>query len=125
MTQIKQNQIIPTRVVQVNPSSAPPKDLILLTTENTDNPDSTNPAPQVVNTSPLNDAIGVQTPTTLPDQIVTIPVPPQVPAIIGIKSQQVNQQDDGSSTIDIVLIVEDIPGITEYDIRLAKLSDNL
>jgi len=50
---------------------------------------------------------------------------PATPSIMSVKSQTVNILDDGTATIDVVLVLEDITGVSEYDIRVAKQGDNV
>lgn len=46
---------------------------------------------------------------------------PEVPEILGIVSQTVRHSDEGTKVIDVVIEVEDIPGITKYEIRVTKV----
>lgn len=50
---------------------------------------------------------------------------PQTPTIIGVKEQRVIISDDGTATIDVVLEVEDISGVDEYEVRISKDAGNL
>jgi hypothetical protein len=125
MEQIRATQIIPVRELNQNPYVAPPKDLSLNTKE-------------VNGTSIPKASIDVATQTGVDHDPVLNPgglnygdalndaaQPPTVPHIISVKEQIVNMHDDGTSTIDLVLNIEDIKGVTEYDIRIAKDAGNL
>lgn len=50
---------------------------------------------------------------------------PATPALISIKSQTVKIKPDGTSTVDVVLEVEDIVGVTDYEVRIAKSAGNI
>lgn len=130
MTQIKENQIIPSQVVEQNPISAPPRDLVLPTTESPNaleiRPIKTNSSSAVIGgTNNLVTEGDQSSGTTISDQTVNALLTPAIPAIIGIKSQTVNFKDDGSSTIDVILLVKDIAGVSEIDVRIAKVAGNL
>lgn len=123
MDQIRENKIISPGEVEQNPFFAPPRDLIISTKESTAARNA-----------------GTSSQTTIQEQDAFIvgagaidygqgsndaAQSPSTPAIIGIKEQIVNIGDDGKATIDVILIVEDIKGVTEYDIRVAKNAGNL
>jgi len=125
MEQIRATQIIPVRELSQNPFVAPPKDLELNTKES-----NGTVVPKASISVPINTGIDydpVLNPGGLSygDGLNDAAQPPAVPHIIGIKEQIVNMHDDGTSTIDLVLKIEDIPGVTEYDIRIAKDNGNL
>jgi hypothetical protein len=125
MEQIRATQIIPVRELSQNPFVAPPKDLELNTKES-----NGTVVPKASISVPTNTGIDydpVLNPGGLSygDGLNDAAQPPAVPHIIGIKEQIVNMHDDGTSTIDLVLKIEDIPGVTEYDIRIAKDAGNL
>lgn len=46
--------------------------------------------------------------------------PPDTPAFIGVKSQSVKIKDDGTYAIDIVIEVEDIRNVSDYEVRISK-----
>lgn len=109
MKQIKQYALIPSSAVP-NQVVGLPSDL-LTEKEVASNPGSENP----VATGSQNQAEG-DTPLSGGDTEIGLPTP----AIIQVKSQTVNILEDGTATIDVVLEVEDIQGVFEYDIRVAK-----
>lgn len=73
-------------------------------------PDLSNPFTPNVGAMP-GDAIEQPTPR---------PSVPTTPALIRIKSQTINMKDDGTATVDVVLEVEDIKGVTDYEVRISK-----
>jgi len=121
MDQVRSDQIISVAEKEQNRYFAPPRDLII----------STQPAPEIVPKS--KDAAETAPTTTQPstggtnygDNLNDTVQNPPTPAIKSVKSQIVNIADDGTVTVDLVLDVQDIPGITEYDIRVAKDAGNL
>lgn len=125
MEQIRATQIIPVRELNQNPYVAPPKDLELNTKEanGTAIPKASIdvPADSGVDIAPVLNPGGLNYGDALNDAAQ----PPAVPHIISIKEQIVNMHDDGTSTIDLVLNIENITGVTEYDIRIAKDAGNL
>lgn len=129
MTQIKENQIIPSPVIEQNPISAPPRDLVLSTVENPNaleiRPIKVSGSSAVVGGNEAALADEGSSGTVINDQAINASSLPAVPAIIGIKSQTVNFKDDGSSTIDLILLVKDVPGVAEIDVRIAKVAGNL
>jgi hypothetical protein len=120
MEQIRATQIIPIRELSQNPYVAPPKDLELNTKEanGTTVSKTTIDAPSNIGTSvaPVLNPGGANYGDSLNDAAQL----PAVPHIINIKQQIINMHDDGTSTIDLVLNIENITGVTEYDIRIAK-----
>lgn len=125
MEQIRATQIIPVRELDQNPYVAPPKDLELNTKQanGTAVPKASIAVPETsgVDYDPVLNPGGLNYGDGLNDAAQ----PPAVPHIIGVKAQIVNMHDDGTSTIDLVLDIEDINGVTEYDIRIAKDAGNL
>lgn len=121
MEQVRADQIIPVTEKDQNRFFAPPRDLVI----------STKEAPEKTKISTEQEDVsgGISTPSTggtdYGDNLNDTVQLPATPAIKGVKSQIVNIADDGTVTIDIVLDVQDIPGITEYDIRVAKDAGNL
>lgn len=125
MEQIRANQIIPERELDQNPYVAPPRDFNINTKESKG---TTTQRTTPINTTPTGTDIsqGID-PGKIDygDKLGDAAQYPPVPHIINVKEQIVNMHDDGSFTIDVILNVEDIPGITEYDIRVAKDAGNL
>lgn len=126
MEQIRESQIIPTRVVQPNPYAAPPRDYRL----HTDGADALAHVKPIIQETVVPGNSGNSGTITPPninygDVINDAAQRPAVPHIISIKQQVVNIHDDGTITIDVILNVEDIAGVTEYDIRVAKDAGNL
>jgi hypothetical protein len=125
MEQIRATQIIPVRELNQNPYVAPPKDLELNTKEA-----NGTAVPKTSIDVPTNSGVDIE-PVLNPgglnygDALNDAAQLPAVPHIISVKGQIVNMHDDGTSTIDLVLNIEDITGVTEYDIRIAKDAGNL
>lgn len=46
---------------------------------------------------------------------------PETPDIIGLTSQTVRTSNTGNQVIDVVIEVEDIPGIENYEFRVTKI----
>jgi hypothetical protein len=126
MEQIKANQIIPARELEQNPFVAPPRDFNLNTTaaNGTAEQRSKLSIPTGVSGEDISQGIDPGK-IDYGNQLGDAAQYPPVPHIKSIKEQIVNMHDDGSFTIDVVLNVEDIAGITEYDIRVAKDAGNL
>ena len=129
MTQIKPHEIIQEDEGDINPNFALPRDLyqpasrklnsgMIITPENTNMP---------------IEGIDIDTSGEgQPDESVdygneiTDPfLPPQVPLIKSVKRQTINMTDDGTYTVDVVLEVSDITGVSEYDVRVARDNGNL
>jgi hypothetical protein len=125
MEQIRATQIIPVRELSQNPYVAPPKDLELNTKEanGTAVPKASIEVP--TNTGVDHDPVLNPGGLNYGDSLNDAAQPPAVPHIINIKEQIINMHDDGTSTVDLVLNIEDIKGVTEYDIRIAKDAGNL
>lgn len=45
----------------------------------------------------------------------------ETPEILGIVSQTIRTKDDGSQVVDVIVEVEDIPGVSKYEVRVAKV----
>lgn len=52
-------------------------------------------------------------------------IPPATPALIGVKSQNVKIKDDGTYTIDVVIEVEDITNVSDYEVRISKSAGSI
>lgn len=50
---------------------------------------------------------------------------PQTPSLIGVKSQNVKIKEDGTYAVDIVIEVEDIQGVSDYEVRIAKSAGSI
>lgn len=119
MNQIRSTQIIPIKEISQNPFVAPPRDLTLNTKESNGNTTTAPNLVELLRTASRAEGVASHA-LDYGAALNDATAPPGVPAIIGVKKQSVNMHDDGTSTIDLVLNVQDIPGITEYDIRVAK-----
>lgn len=126
MEQIRATQIIPVRELEQNPYVPPPRDLKL----NTKEPSGAIPKNNLA--VPLNaegeNIASAQSPagsSDYGDGLNDAAQPPAVPHIISVKQQIVNMHEDGTATIDVILNVEDIKGVTEYDLRVAKNAGNI
>lgn len=108
MTQIKPSQIISDQNSRENLDTALPVELIQ--------------QGQQTNISTLN----TSKPTDIQSQIINSPLSsgenttPQTPYVKSIKSQLVNFQPDGTTTIDVTLEVTDINNISQYEVRISK-----
>lgn len=45
---------------------------------------------------------------------------PETPQLIGIKSQVVKIKEDGTYAIDVIIEVEDIVNVSDYEVRISK-----
>lgn len=50
---------------------------------------------------------------------------PETPALIAIKSQTVKIKDDGTYAIDVIIEVEDIIGVSDYEVRISKSAGSI
>lgn len=50
---------------------------------------------------------------------------PQTPSLIDIKSQSVRVKPDGTYAIDIVIEVEDIANVSDYEVRISKSAGSI
>lgn len=46
--------------------------------------------------------------------------PPETPALIAIKSQNMKIKDDGTYAVDVTIEVEDIANVSDYEVRISK-----
>lgn len=120
--QIKQNQVVPTQPVKRHPVQGPPRDVQLITLEDprpavgqTNTPVINNSNRSVVVSPPPQAAPGTATAVSTVQQTNL-----QTPLITSIKSQTVTYQGDGTAAIDVIVIVSDITGAKEYDLRITK-----
>ena len=51
--------------------------------------------------------------------------PPETPQLIGIKSQSVKIKDDGTYAIDVIIEVEDIRNVSDYEVRISNGSGSV
>lgn len=108
MAQIKPNQII-----QDNSGSQQvslPRDLIT-SLLNSDVTDATQNTVQLATGS-------YQSPSE--SHINSINQPPLTPVILAVKSQEVVFNEDGTASIDLVIVVQDVNNATEYEVRIAR-----
>ncbi len=54
-----------------------------------------------------------------PTDPISTPIP-DTPALIGVKSQNVKIKDDGTYLVDVVIEVEDIRNVSDYEVRISK-----
>lgn len=67
-------------------------------------------------------------PTTQGDAVshsIATQAPPSTPSLISVKSQTFRIKSDGTGTVDVVLQVEDIRGVTDYEVRISKDARNI
>jgi len=132
MAQIRDTDVIRTPEVNLDPRLFIPDGVIDIGTKSTEiDPDNPTPTSDTGETSddavdsgtgtgsggdvdyepPTNDDIPVE--SGEPDMLPT-------PQFIEIVSQKIRIAPDGSSLVDVVINVEDIPGVTHYDVRVTK-----
>lgn len=116
MTQIKQNQIVPNSNKDVFfPNYSLPRDLVA-----SDDRIWSGQDPNTTFSSLPGEVIEGEIPTSHQPQDGSTSITPDAPLILSVKSQTVSFKSDGSIAIDVVLEVQDIPNVSEYDIRVAK-----
>jgi len=71
-----------------------------------------NTGAAINNGGPLPTQDGSINPVSMPS--------PETPALIGVKSQSVKIKDDGTYAVDIVIEVEDIRNVSDYEVRISK-----
>jgi len=121
MTQIKQNQIVPNQKQDVfYPNYSLPRDLVA-----SDNRIWSGQDPNTAFSNLPGEVVEGEPPTSHQPQDGSTSVTPDAPLILSIKSQTVSFKPDGSIAIDVVLVVQDIPNVSEYDIRVAKNAGSL
>lgn len=125
MTQIKENQIISSPIPERNPVVSPPRDLAFTVVDNDKIVGNATSSAQSVISLSLQQTTNTEVQTTNYTGDIAAIQNPATPAILSVKSQVVNMQDDGTSTINAVLVVQDIPGVIEYDIRIAPIASSL
>jgi len=125
MTQIKENQIISSPTPERNPVVSPPRDLAFTVVDNEKAVDNATSSAQSVLSPSLQQATNTEVQSTNYTGDIAAIQNPATPAILSVKSQIVNMQDDGTSTINVVLVVQDISGVIEYDIRVAPVVASL
>lgn len=54
----------------------------------------------------------------------SIPLP-ETPNLIGIKSQTVKIKEDGTYVIDLIIEVEDLRNVSDYEVRISKGAGNI
>lgn len=115
MKQINSDQII-TNVIPDNTLKAIPRDMAdAKSVSSKSGLGLSNSATQPV----ISDAPSV--PETLANQKII----PETPSLIGVKSQAVKIKDDGTYSIDIVIEVEDIPNVSDYEVRISKSAGSI
>ncbi len=50
---------------------------------------------------------------------VSMPLP-DTPQLVGIKSQNVKIKEDGTYAVDVIIEVEDIRNVSDYEVRISK-----
>jgi hypothetical protein len=121
MTQIKQTKIIVEQDVPFPATVSLPRDLLVNPNRSWEKTSGINALPQDLVTLPGETSNeGISSPG---DQHP--PFVPATPLILSVKSQQVTFKPDGTATIDVILDVQDVPGVVEYDIRISKNAGNL
>lgn len=57
---------------------------------------------------------------TAPTSPTSQKIIPDTPALIGVKSQNVKIKDDGTYAVDVIIEVEDILSVSDYEVRISK-----
>lgn len=113
MTQIKPNQIIPDSQSREKLVGSLPVELA--------DTEQKNPAMPLASTTSGSSLTPISIDISDPD----ISSPPQTPYVKSIKSQSLNFQPDGTITIDVVLDVADVRGVSQYEVRVTKSTGSL
>lgn len=50
---------------------------------------------------------------------------PDTPSLIAVKSQQVKIKDDGTYAIDVIIEVEDVRNVSDYEVRISKSAGSI
>jgi hypothetical protein len=130
--QIKPTQITTGRGVRRNPNVPLPRDLDqsqmpegIITVDGTIATSGQSNGTVAATNSDQSAASGGTTVLSPDTAVQAESFVPRTPAILSVKSQTVGFQPDGTAKVDLVLVVEDIDGAVEYDIRVAKDAGNL
>ncbi len=107
MAQIKSNDIIQEENKRVNPINPLPRDLA-----QSGITDGNSPVPTIKTETKIEES-------TAPNQVDPARIP-EAPAVLSVKSQTVRFTSDGTSVIDLVLVVQDVADAVEYDVRVTK-----
>lgn len=59
-----------------------------------------------------------------PTDPVSTPIP-DTPSLLGVKSQNVKIKDDGTYVVDVVIEVEDIRNVSDYEVRISKSAGSI
>lgn len=51
--------------------------------------------------------------------------PPETPQLLGIKAQSVKIKEDGTYAIDVIIEVEDIKNVSDYEVRISKSAGSI
>lgn len=133
MAQIRDTDIIRTPEVTLDPRLFIPDGVIDIGVRSTEiDPDT--PTPTTDDSDAIDDGTTGSTDTGSGDGGVVYDPPTGVdipvesgesdklptPQTVTIISQTIRIAPDGSSLVDVVIEVEDIPGVTNYDVRITK-----
>jgi len=50
---------------------------------------------------------------------------PETPMLIGIKSQAIKIKEDGTYAVDVIIEVEDIRNVSDYEVRISKSAGSI
>ena len=50
---------------------------------------------------------------------------PDTPSLIGIKSQVIKIKDDGTYAVDMIIEVEDVRNVSDYEVRISKSAGSI
>lgn len=50
---------------------------------------------------------------------------PDTPSFIGVKSQSVKIKDDGTYAVDLIIEVEDVRNVSDYEVRISKSAGSI
>ena len=114
---LNQNQIIAVPVIEIDPSNFLPPGVLNLRYTNTAPPSSSYTLPEDPTLITPSDP---SQPPLPPTDGGSKPPALRPPATCTVVSQTVRVVADGSFVVDLVLDVEDVPGVTNYDVRVTK-----
>lgn len=117
MKQISSDQIVDNGVPD-NPVKPIPRDLA-----DVKGTSSTKSGLGLINNASVADNTSVQNGGSSTNPLPVLP--PNTPSLIGIKSQQIKIKDDGTYAVDIIIEVEDIKNVSDYEVRISKSAGSI
>lgn len=115
MAQIRDTDIIQTPAVTVDPRLFVPDDVIDIKVKSPEiDPENPSDVPTGEEGEIIVDAEGADNISNLQD--FTLPTPNSVTVV----EQTIRFAPDGRAVVDVVIEVEDVPGVDNYDVRTTK-----